>query len=208
MKIKKPTILISLGFEFIKKRNEHREYIDSELVKFVSSCGYNIFLVSNILSEKPFSKNKDFINDIIKKLNVVGIILSGGANIGLYKNRDKTEFYLLKQSIKKKIPLLGICRGLQLVNFYFKGTFNKISNHVRKKNIIKIDNKKFNIICYHKNSIKKLGKDLEITSLSSKGCIEAIKHNKYPIYGWMWHPERNLKYKRYFQQKIKKIFIK
>ena len=79
---------------------------------------------------------------------------------------------------------------------------------MRKENIIKIDNKKFNIVCYHKNSIKKLGKNLEIKSLSSGGCIEAIKHNKYPIYGWMWHPERNLKYKKYFQQKKKKNFYK
>ena len=92
MKIKKPTILISLGFEFIKKRNEHREFIDSELLKFVSSCGYNIFLVSNIYSEKPFLKNQNFINYIIKKLNVVGIILSGGANIGLYKKEIKQNF--------------------------------------------------------------------------------------------------------------------
>ena len=44
--------------------------------------------------------------------------------------------------------------------------------------------------------------------MTDDGFIEAISHKSLPWEGWMWHPERNLKYKKYFQQKIKKIFTK
>lgn len=206
MKIKKQTIIISLGIEFLKKRKEYREYVDPELIKLINLSGYNVYLLNNFYKGDSRLNNERYINDIIKKLNVCGIILSGGADYGIYKYRDRTEFYLINLSIKKKIPLLGICRGLQMINFFFRGKQKKIKNHVRKINKINIDKKCLDIKCFHINSISKIGNDLEILSKSKDNCIEAIKHKKYCIYGWMWHPERNLRYKNFFIKKFKKIF--
>ena len=206
MKMKKRTIIISLGIEFIKKRKEYREYIDSELIKLINSCGYNVYLLNNFYHSNYNINNEKYISYIIKKLNVCGIILPGGADFGIYKKRDQTELYLIRLSIRKNIPLLGICRGLQIINLFFKGKHKKIKNHVKKINKIEIYERYLNIKCYHNNSISKIGSDLKILSKSKDGCIESIKHKKYSIYGWMWHPERNLKYKIYFTKELKKIF--
>ena len=56
MKTKNQTIIISLGIEFLKKRNEYREYIDSELINLINSCGYNVYLLNNSYQKKYCQK--------------------------------------------------------------------------------------------------------------------------------------------------------
>ena len=50
--------------------------------------------------------------------------------------------------------------------------------------------KKHTVRCYHAQAIKELGKDMTAIAHDDKGNIEAFKHNKHPIYGVVWHPER------------------
>ena len=51
----------------------------------------------------------------MSSLKINGIILSGGNNIGDVKERDITETYLLKYAETNEIPVLGICRGMQML---------------------------------------------------------------------------------------------
>ena len=61
------------------------------------------------------------IQSFLDELSLNGIVLSGGDDIGENDDRDKTENFLLKYAIDKKIPVIGICRGMQLINNYFGG---------------------------------------------------------------------------------------
>jgi putative glutamine amidotransferase len=77
-----------------------------------------------------------------------------------------------------------------VVNAYFGGTLVKIENHVKAKH--KISGKmESEVVCFHNNGIKILGKNLIETFQSSDKNIEGFEHEIYPITGLMWHPERN-----------------
>ena len=60
------------------------------------------------------------------EIKLSGIVLSGGDDIGKYALRDKSEILLIKYSLKKKIPIFGICRGMQIISKYFKINLKKV----------------------------------------------------------------------------------
>ena len=148
----------------------------------------------------PFDIDFKSINDF--KAN--GIILSGGDNIGEFPERDETEIKIIDYSTKNNIPILGVCRGMQLINEFFNGKNikNQNSNHVGKTHSITVKNSNFKnmlgeeleVNSFHNNLIKKedIGQELEIFAESKEdSTIEGYFHKKYPIIGVMWHPERD-----------------
>lgn len=145
------------------------------------------------------------LDNFLQEMQLDGIILSGGDNIGENKDRDSTEIKLLKYSMEKKIPLIGICRGMQMINDYFGGTLTLDSskNHVNQHHQLDItdkhfsslfSSKKINVNSYHKNLIlnEKLGEKLTpFATNNADHTIEGFYHDTLPIFGVMWHPERN-----------------
>ena len=158
------------------------------------------------------------VEDYISELKLNGIILSGGDNIGEFPERDQTENKILEYAIKNSIPVLGVCRGMQLINTFFNGTISENSNsgHVGKPHNIDIMNPslvnlfghdKLEVNSFHNNLIKKddIGDGLDVFALSEKDfTIEGCFHKKYPIIGVMWHPERDQQKKH--QSQIIDIF--
>ena len=199
-------IAISQGIEYLRHRKEYRNYIDQNIINFVESCNFKTILINNFLNKVNFSYQKKKLDIFLNNFKLHGIILSGGNNIGDFDQRDITEKYLISYAIKKSIPLLGICRGMQLINIFFGGSLKRIDNHVKKFNKIKYNNSKKIIKCFHNFGILSLGKKIKATGESEDNQIESLKHQKYEVYGWMWHPERNRKYFNYFKSEIKKIF--
>tara|TARA_B110000438_G_C15739244_1_gene617704 strand:- start:125 stop:781 length:657 start_codon:yes stop_codon:yes gene_type:complete len=146
-----------------------------------------------------------YIQSFLDELSLNGIVLSGGDDIGKNDDRDKTENFLLKYAIDKNIPVIGICRGMQLINNYFGGKqiIDKNNQHIGKDHEIKIINhnisKIFNskiieVNSFHKNMINadNLGDDLNIFATFDKDeSVEGFIHSSLPIIGVMWHPERN-----------------
>jgi putative glutamine amidotransferase len=121
--------------------------------------------------------------------------------------RDETEKRLLEIAIKKRLPVLGICRGMQFINVFFKGRLVVIKDevkdhleHVRSEHPIdilddrlkKVLGNKIEVNSYHNFGVIEsvLSKELKVVAESSDGVIEAIYHKKYPIMGIEWHPER------------------
>jgi gamma-glutamyl-gamma-aminobutyrate hydrolase PuuD len=193
---------------------EIRDSIDHRLYNFFSQIGYQSMPLSNMMRAK----------DILENLKINALVLSGGNDVNFQnKNRnqfslirDKFEKELLSICIKKKIPILGICRGMQLINVYFGGSIKKIKNHSNKINKIKFcdklnfvkKGKNLLVPCYHNWGLEKndVSKSLDILAESVDGKIECIRHKKYKIYGIMWHPERRSK-KNSLEQKIIKNFL-
>lgn len=159
----------------------------------------------------PNLNNIEDSEDIINKLD--GILFTGGEDISplLYNEeplketqnitygRDKMEMELLKAAYAKKIPILGICRGLQMINTFLGGTlYQDIVSQVEDANghlstldltqgyhsvdLIK-DSKFFDIIqeksiavnSQHHQSIKDLGRDLKINCRAKDGVIEGVE---------------------------------
>ncbi|MFZ6008750.1 MAG: gamma-glutamyl-gamma-aminobutyrate hydrolase family protein [Bacteroidota bacterium] len=181
----------------------------------------------------------------IKKCD--GIILSGGEDVHprFYKKnnyleycyeidekRDDFEWKVLEHTEQLQLPLLGICRGLQVANVYFGGTlipdipsFGKF-NHARyertdRHHVIHVDPnsdlKKIvglesgEINSAHHQSADLVGKDLVANAISPDGIIEGLerknKEGKPYLMLVQWHPERMIDQQSVFSKNIRRSFL-
>ncbi len=125
--------------------------------------------------------------------------------------RTNFEIHIFKKFLELDKPILGICGGAQLINVAAGGTLiqdlkkfpinheqlnprNETShkiNILKKSKLFEICKKSIvDVNSAHHQAIKKLGKDLQVSAISSDGIIEGIehKHHKWCI-GLQWHPE-------------------
>ena len=105
------TVIVSQRIDQIANRNETRDSLDQELLIWLIESGYLPVQISNVL----MAENNSLSDYFIELINPSGIVLSGGNDIGEFPERDKTEFFLIDYAVKNKIPLLGICRGFQML---------------------------------------------------------------------------------------------
>ena len=197
--MKNKFILISMRQDFFHNKTELRFSIDTKLIEWVLNLGFQPFLVSDLKTLNLLLKMKNF--------TIKGIILSGGNNIHKNTLRYRIEKKLSMISIRRNIPLLGICHGLQFINYLDNGTLKKINNHVGTVHKIKSKYRyPSRVNSFHEYGVKKLGKNFNIVAYSNDNQIEAIKHKKYNWLGWMWHPERDKKFNSNLK-KIAKLFF-
>ena len=194
--MQKPKIGISLRVVNAPNYDEKRDALSHDWPTLLEKLGFNPIYIPNTLKH---------VDDFFSDMSLDGLILSGGDNIGENKNRDETEILLLKLAIKKKIPILGVCRGMQLINNYFGGNIShdKSTTHISKKHDVEITNQNFSSLLdsnkiavnsYHRNIIEttQIGNNLNPFAISKNdNTVEGFFHNSFPIIGVMWHPERS-----------------
>ena len=104
------------------------------------------------------------------------------------------------KSLYKKIPILGVCLGHQIIGQVFgskiiqarKLMHGKTSKITTKRNgILKNLPKTFEATRYHSLIIdkKSLSRDLKITAVTKDGLIMGVQHKKYDVHGVQFHPE-------------------
>lgn len=133
------------------------------------------------------------------------LILSGGDDIGTSTIRDETETTLLTWAAEMHIPVLGICRGMQLMGIKSGSTLKPVTNHVTTEHQLhgKIAGKANS---FHTFSLSVCPDNYNITARSEDGEIEAIRHQHLPWEGWMWHPERECIFQERDIHNIVKLF--
>lgn len=121
--------------------------------------------------------------------------------------RDALELELIDAFVKKKKPILGICRGCQMINVYFGGTlwqdipsqtgyshpYDSLHDvHVAPGSIYdRLFGSSFTVNSLHHQAVRTLGHDLVADAWSENGpFIEAYHHRTLPIVCTQWHPER------------------
>ena len=123
---------------------------------------------------------------------------------------DNYENKMIKEFVKLKKPILGICRGMQAINVALGGTLiqdipktlglchatcsEKECLHEIKisknSNLSKVLGLRAIVNSYHHQCVHKIGENLIVTAASHDGIIEAIEGISLPILGVQWHPER------------------
>jgi len=194
-------VLVSQRIDYLSDRNETRDSIDQSLISFLNKAGFKAFPLPNVNDNQ-----EKFIEEILFKLNPVGIVLSGGNNIGDYSNRDNLEYELIKKSLYKKIPLIGICRGMQIINKFFGGDLKLIKNHVNTRHFVKNADFKLNVNSFHNYAINNKSNQLISFLVADDGSIESFKHVNNFIIGIMWHPEREKNFKKFDIDLFKSFF--
>jgi len=168
-------------------RNEERDAIDVRLIKLLWDLGFlPIPLISGINDHHEY----------LSALSLDGFVLSGGNNIGECEDRDVFEIEILKFSIMFNLPVLGVCRGMQLINQFQKGKLRKVENHVAVSHDVSgllFSDVAEKVNSFHDYGIFEdiLGHDFDVLASADDGVIEALAHSEYRWLGIMWHPERN-----------------
>lgn len=189
-----------------------RNYIDS-----VEYHGGKVVLL-------PHRIDKEYIKEISSLLS--GLLITGGGDIHprfygenekeelkrVDERRDMFEIQLIKEFFKKKKPVLGICRGMQILNVCFGGTLyqeikriTKLSHWQKTPGIeffhsIRIDKntklyeifetENLNVNSFHHQAVRDLAKEFIVSAKAEDGVIEAIEHKEHPfMIGVQFHPE-------------------
>ena len=188
-----------------------------------------------LTSEKYFERYAKFISEadgapqrIISPEELENydvLVLSGGGDMGIKSgaygdqtenlpiggvndDRDILERQLLDRALEKKMPVLGICRGMQVMTVFLGGTLwpdigqGGFDGGIHRDgeggeppigdipHWTKMEGKEFEVTSHHHQGVRELGEDLKIISKSSDGMIEAVKHENLPWFAVQWHPER------------------
>lgn len=178
-------------------RDETRDALDQRLIAWIIGCGFTPVPVPNGLSES--------ISNWLMKLQPAALVLSGGNDIGLCPERDETEMALLSHAKDLTLPVLGICRGMQIMAHWAGATLHPVTGHVRARH--QLTGQIFTEVnSYHYHALSDCPSDFEVIALSEDGEIEAIRHLLLPWEGWMWHPEREPDFLQHDIQRIKDLF--
>ena len=189
-------ILLIPRVEINKQRNETNYALDIRLIKFLNTC---------------FKTNNVFINELNlkNKIKIDLIVISGGNNLINKNKNDKLRLKISRKIIKfglsKRIPILGICYGAQLISTMFGCKLSKVTGHVGINHYIYDKKSKRLVNSYHDYSIK-LNNSKKIKTLftDKKKNIEAFSKGK-KVLGIMWHPERYNKLKKKDIQMVKNL---
>ena len=183
------------------------------LIDNYDSFTFNLYhYLSSLKVHVDVIRNDKITSKEILKRRYNKIVISPGPG-----NPDQSGNCLkIVKSLYKKIPILGVCLGHQIIGQVFgskiiqarKLMHGKTSKITTKKNgILKNLPKTFEATRYHSLIIdkKSLSSDLEITAETKDGLIMGVQHKKYDVHGVQFHPE-SIKTK--LGIKILKNFIK
>ena len=131
---------------------------------------------------------------LCKTASVEGIVLTGGDDLEAYggscPERDETEFALLDFAEQHAIPVLGVCRGMQVILHRFGVPLRPVEGHLTERQRILIEGSAVEVNSYHHLAAHETRPPLETWAVAEDGAIEATRHINGRILGIMWHPER------------------
>ena len=188
----------------ISKYREIRPQLDINFFNFIATSGYLPVPVPYYTYDKK--KSNRYLKKWLKKIKPHGIVLSGGEDIGTNKFRDAAEYFLINYSKKNNIPILGICRGMQILAKFFGSKLYKVKNHVNRNHIIKNESNRITVNSFHHFAIKNCPKNFKIKFKAEDEVIESIYSINSKMEGWMWHPERYKKFKSFDIKSFKNLF--
>lgn len=174
-------VAVSQRIDNFPDRGEIRDSLDQRLLLFIQDCSGLPIPVPNFLDDSIF--------DWLQIINPDAVVLSGGNDIGQYPARDFVETAMLDYAMNKAIPLLGICRGMQMMAFWAGTSIRAVKGHVRTRHQITGEINS-DVNSFHNYVLSECPIGFDVVARSDDGEIEAIRHKSLRWEGWMWHPER------------------
>ncbi|MFM0729230.1 type 1 glutamine amidotransferase [Paraburkholderia sediminicola] len=208
-------------------RGKTLQYLEESIAHWVMSRDVLVFMIPTVGHQGMLHPSNIRLRDYAKHLD--GLLLQGGADVSPQsyaeqatspewpgdRVRDMYELELLHEFIESGKPVLGVCRGCQLINVAFGGTlYQDIAtdvptagahvneNYDQHRHSIHFPDgstlanmfpgrREAIVNSIHHQAVKTLGRDLNIEAVSaSDGIIEAVRYRRAPfVVGVQWHPE-------------------
>lgn len=200
------TKLICFSPRLLTEQNVEKQFVNTRYITRMTERGLNTLLLT---------LNNPNIDEVFQLCD--GFIITGGddfdpssyneSNAGLSINThiqiDDFDKEIIHYALKSKKPLLGICRGQQMLNVALGGTLyqdlhelNAGHLEIHSSHMIHMSQntpfnfeKEISVNSYHHQAIKNLSKDLEVLGKHADGMIEMVIHKELPAFAVQWHPE-------------------
>ena len=208
-------------------RGKTLQYLEESIAHWVMSRDVLVFMIPTVGHQGMLHPSNIRLRDYAKHLD--GLLLQGGADVSPQsyaeqatspewpgdRVRDMYELELLHEFIESGKPVLGVCRGCQLINVAFGGTLYQdiatevptagahVNEHYDQhrhgihfpdgSTLVNMfpGQREAIVNSIHHQAVKTLGRDLNIEAVSaSDGIIEAVRYRRAPfVMGVQWHPE-------------------
>jgi len=174
----------------VAELHERRDSLDQRWARFIARLGGVPLPLSNLVTD---------VAGYLAALDPACVILSGGNDIfslagahDVAPERDRFEIQLIDVCIASHIPLIGVCRGMQLLNLYLGGGLRRVEGHVSTRHKIFVEGPARTVNSFHNwgMEVGDLAPELISTAVAEDGIIEAFTHRSILCSGLMWHPER------------------
>jgi putative glutamine amidotransferase len=179
-------IAITQRVAVIPQYGERRDCLDQAWPRFLAACGLLPLAIPNA---------PDVALSLFKNADVAGLLLTGGNDLvslgGEAPERDATENALMDAAEARGLPVLGVCRGMQVIQQRHAIPLVRVEGHVTRSQFIKIDSEPMEVNSYHHFAAHESRPPLDVWAVAADGVVKAVRHSARPITGIMWHPERN-----------------
>ncbi len=178
-------VAVTQRVEIVPTYGERRDALDQRWTEFLARVDVVPLLVPN---------NPSTLRSLLANFQIDGILLTGGGDLLAYggnaPERDATEAALIRYAIDERVPLIGVCRGMQAVQDFFGVRLEAVTGHVAPEQIVIADGTPQSVNSYHSFGSTATVPELEVRAVAQDGVIKAVQHRRHAIHGVMWHPER------------------
>lgn len=170
---------------FDPAREEWRDAIDERWSAFLSHCGVLPLYMPN---DVQVSRN------LLERLQPQGVLLTGGGSCqalsGIADPRDKTETMLLAWAEQHRLPVFGVCRGMQVMLSRVGAKLEPVASHIGS-HTIRSHGAVRRVNSFHDYGFYVVPPGYVVEAVSADGVIEAVSNFEASHSAVMWHPERN-----------------
>jgi putative glutamine amidotransferase len=182
MKVIAVTQRVSVVPEYL----ERRDCLDQAWARFLLACDLLPLVLPN---------DAETAVALVNQHPPAGLLLTGGNDLvslgGDAPERDETEMALLAIAEDRTMPVIGVCRGMQLIQSRHGIRLKPVAGHVRASQVIRVNGMEAEVNSYHRFGTCELPPPpLETWAVAEDGVQKAIRDRSRPVLGLMWHPER------------------